>query len=210
MAGVMMARVSAAAVMVGLALAAPLMLAGCAAARSAAATPVQSAATAAAAEAAAWMAQHPAAERPGWVDAMILPGGWADVGFIGAAAREACPSMYKDGNGDNPQTEALIVGNLPGCGAWTATALTDTGQVVSLACGSIPARAECPLFLYADGYIPSGGDYVRIRSADLPGGGQITGWDSIQVIQEFADMAPILMEPDPGGPVWATTPAGGA
>lgn len=178
-----------------LAVTAPLMLAGCGTGHPS--PPVT--------EAAAWMAQHPAAERPGWVDAMILPGGWADVGFIGAAARQACPGMHKDGNGDDPQTEALIAGDLPGCGAWTATALTDTGQVVSLACGSIPARAECPLWRYADGYTPSGGDYVRIR----PGGGRITGWGSVQVIQEFADMAPVLMEPDPGGPVWATTPAGG-
>ena len=148
------------------------------------------------AEAAAWMAQHPAAERAGWADAIILPGGWADVGFIGAAAAQACPGTHLD---------AYKVGNLPGCGAWTATALTDAGQLVSLACGSIPARAECPLFRYADGYIPSGGDYVRIR----PGSGQITGWDSIQVIEEFADLSPVLMASDPGGPVWATTPAGG-
>jgi hypothetical protein len=161
------------------------------------------------AEAAAWMAQHPAAERPGWVNAMILPGGSAVVGFAGAAARQACPGIVL--NPVDPvgiQVAAYRVpaaGGLPGCGAWTATALTTAGQVVRLACGSIPARVECPLFRYADGYIPFSGDYVRVR----PGGGQVTGRSDVQVIEEFADMSPSLMEPDPGGPVFATTPAGG-
>lgn len=160
------------------------------------------------AEAAAWMAQHPAAERPGRVNAMILPGGFAVVGFAGAAARQACPGMPLDASPIGVQVTAYHVpaaGGLPGCGAWTATALTAAGHVVHLACGSIPARVECPLFRYADGYIPSGGDYVRVR----PGGGQITGRSDVQVIEESADMSPSLMAPDPGGPVFATTPAAG-
>lgn len=168
------------------------------------------------AEAAAWMAEHPAREVPGLVNAMILPGGWADYGFAGAAGRQACPGWPED-TGGVPQptasptatpgayTDARLVGNLPGCGAWTATALTVAGRLVTLACGSIPARVECPLWQYANGYVPSGGDYVRIR----PGGGQVTSWADLQVIELFADDTPLL---DPDAEVeansgWITSPA---
>jgi hypothetical protein len=165
-------------------------------------------------EAAAWMAEHPAREVPGLVNAMILPGGWADYAFAGAAGRQACPGWPEDASGvpqpaaspaatPGAYTASYLVGNLPACGAWTATALTVAGQVVTLECGSIPARAECPLWRYANGYVPGGGDYVRIR----PGGGQITSWAGLQVIELFADLSPLL-EPDVddnGG--WITSPA---
>jgi hypothetical protein len=108
----------------GLALAAVLLAAGC-----------SSGQPAPRAEAAAWMAAHPAPARPGLVNVMILPGG-----FAGAAAAQACPGLRLTA------WRVPAAGDLPGCGAWTATALTVTGQVVRLACGSIPARRECPLF----------------------------------------------------------------
>jgi hypothetical protein len=154
------------------------------------------------------MAAHPAPTRPGWANAMILPGGYADVGFIDAAGRQACPGWPEAGGDPSPPAgtqlaawHAPAAGNLPGCGAWTATALTAGGQVIKLACGSIPARVECPFFRHKDGYIPSGGDYMRIRD----GIRQVAGWGDLQVIEQFADLS--LMEPDPGGPVFVATPA---
>jgi hypothetical protein len=165
------------------------------------------------AEAAAWMAEHPAREVPGLVNAMILPGGYAVFGFAGQAGGQACPGWPEEFGGvpqptasptasPGAYTDAYLSGSLPGCGAWTATALTVTGEVVTLACGSIPARVECPLWRYANGYVPSGGDYVRIR----PGGGPIAGWPDLQVIELFADLSPLLQESGTGTG-WITSPA---
>ena len=156
------------------------------------------------------MAAHPVAARPGWANAMILPGGYADVGFADAAGQQACPGWPEVYGDPSPPAETRLTawhapaaGNLPGCGAhWTATALTVAGQVIKLACGSIPPRVECPFFRHKDGYIPSGGDYVRIPRNGVR---QVAGWGDIQVIEQFADLS--LMEPDPGGPVFVTTPA---
>lgn len=182
-------------------------------------------ASSAQAEASAWMAAHPAPVRAGWVNAMILPGQFADVGFAGPAGRQACPDMPETDGVPAPSpspspagTAALTawhepaMGNLPGCGAWTATALIGTtGQVVKLACGSIPGRVECPFFRLADGYIPGGGDFVRLRAAALTaalagGWSQVGGFGDLAVIEEFADSALMLLEPD-GGSGYATAPA---
>lgn len=149
-------------------------------------------------EAADWLATHLAPEPAGRVNAMILPGGLAIDGFTGAAAAQACPGLHL------AAYYAPSAGGLPGCGAWTATALTATGHVVALACGSIPGRMECPMLLHQDGYIPSAGDYVQIR----PGGGQVAGGADIYVVREFSDGTLLSEEPDPGGPVFVTTPAG--
>jgi hypothetical protein len=72
-----------------------------------------------AAEAAAWMAQHPAAERAGWVDAMILPGGYADVGFAGAAAAQAVRRPVAGPDGTRPGRPGM--GYHPG-GRWPVMA----------------------------------------------------------------------------------------
>ncbi|MGH3194279.1 MAG: hypothetical protein ACRDOL_44865, partial [Streptosporangiaceae bacterium] len=99
-------------------------------------------------------------------------------------------------------TTAYVVGNLPACGAWTATALTAAGQVVNLACGSIPGRVECPLWEPASGYVPSAGDFVRIP----PGGGQITSPAGLQVIELFADSV-LLLDQSDGDTGTLTSPA---
>jgi hypothetical protein len=153
----------------------------------------------AAAEALAYMRAHPVAPEAGMTQAVILT--VDDVGFAGTAAQEArCPASL-----------AAVVrgaaGSEPGCGAWSGTAETAAGQLASFSCGSIPARAACPLMLTASGYVPSPGDYVRIRLHV-----QIASPGDIQVITEFAVGSILSQAPDPGGPVFVTTPAeaGGA
>jgi hypothetical protein len=146
-------------------------------------------------EAIAYMQAHPVPARPGMTAGVILT--LDDFGFADAAAQEAhCPATL----------DARIIGafgSLPGCGAWSATAVTLSGQVVHLACGSITARQECPTELRATGYIPVPGDYVRFQA----GGGQITGPGGLQPITMFA-VGDILAHSDGGPGGWVTTRAG--
>jgi hypothetical protein len=143
------------------------------------------------AQAIAYMRSHPVAPRPGMTTAVVLSSD--SVGFLKAAARQAhCPATLMVAIKGS-------VGNLPGCGAWSATVETAAGTVAHLACGSIAARRLCPTDLLANGYIPSDGDYLRFRTD-----GRITGPAEVQVIREFAVD---ILGPDPDSGPWITTRA---
>ena len=149
------------------------------------------------AEALAYMRAHPAPAVAGMTAGIVLASD--DIGFFGAAETEAgCPATLT-------AFTAPAAGGQPACGAFTATAETPSGQVVTISCGSIPARRACPAMLTAPGvYIPLPGDYVYFAS-----GGTVAAPADIRGIAMFAIDIPA---PDTGGPVWVTTPAttGGA
>lgn len=142
----------------------------------------------------AYMRAHPAPAVAGMTAGIVLSSD--DAGFFGAAEGEAgCPATLTAFTGK-------AAGNQPACGAFTATAMTPSGQVVTISCGSIPARRACPAMLTSPGvYIPLPGDYVRFAS-----GGTIAAAADIQDLAMFAVDIPA---PDTGGPVWVTTPATG-
>jgi hypothetical protein len=148
-----------------------------------------------AAAALAYMTAHPVAPVAGMTAGIVLSS--TDTGFFGAAESEAgCPATLTAFTGK-------AAGNQPACGAFTATAETPSGQVVTISCGSIPARRACPAMLTAPGvYIPLPGDYVRFAS-----GGTIAAAADLRDIAMFAVDIPA---PDTGGPVWVTTPATGS
>jgi hypothetical protein len=164
-------------------LAAAAAAAGCASQHTPAPTPSQ--------VATAYMRAHPQPAVPGTTTGIILT---SEVrGFLGKAATEAgCPANL---------TAAITraVGSLPGCGAWTATAVTPAGTIMTITCGSIPARQACPLMLRPNGYVPVPGDYVRFQPY-VP----VALMGNVQLITISAVDVP---GGDPGGPEWVTTAA---
>lgn len=148
-------------------------------------------------EALGYMRAHPVPAVAGMVPAVILT---ADVaGFAGAAARQAgCPAS-------ETALHRGTAGHEPACGAWSGTAETAKGDLVTFTCGSITYREMCSLMQIPGGYIPGPGDYVR-----LPLSGYVATAGEIRVITEFAVEGILQQSPDPGGPSFVTAPAGSA